>query len=142
MIAEYGLSFRFCFLRVIDILRYIPLATETILIVHFVLESGHVNFGDAERIVNFYKRYGSSDIAGMLRTITAGNEKDFLTYKGETLVHYHSMGEELQKTTTTRIITFPRRLKERLWNARSLEALRLHNCARETAKSQALRYET
>jgi hypothetical protein len=76
--SRYGLCFRFC-------LGLIPTFAKDAfkgrdLEVHFVLESGHPNFGDAERIFNRVKKSrmpNELEIVGMLKTITSGDKVDF-----------------------------------------------------------------
>jgi hypothetical protein len=76
--SRYGLCFR-------HLLSFIPrFAIEAFkgrdLDMHFVLESGHVNYGDADRIFNKVKKSRvkhEQDVVRILRTITAGDKKDF-----------------------------------------------------------------
>jgi Protein of unknown function (DUF3800) len=104
--SRYGLCFRFCLLRTVDILGHM-LGGRGDLDLHFVLESGHNNFGDAERIFGLYKKHGSAHMTKMLRTITAGDKKDFAGLQTADSGAYHTLSSELTRNTAPGTITIP-----------------------------------
>lgn len=78
--SRYGLCFRLCLSVVPDMLRSAFPDDEIDL--HFVLEAGHKNFGDAKRVFDEIKDKGPPHIAGMLRTLTSGDKKEFPGLQG------------------------------------------------------------
>jgi hypothetical protein len=89
--SRYGLCVRYC-------LGFIPaLARESFghrdLEIHFVLESGHANFGDADRIFkNIMKSRmpKEQEIVMMLKTLTTGDKIDFPGLQISDIVAYNS----------------------------------------------------
>jgi hypothetical protein len=45
--------------------------------IYFVLESGHRNYGDAERIFHIVKKRGPAEIAKLLHTISADDKRGY-----------------------------------------------------------------
>lgn len=104
--SKYGLLFRFCLLRIIDLLRY-RLGDPDDLDLYFVLESGHVNFGDALRIFNRLKERGPSDIRRVLKTLIPGDKKDYPGLQGADSGAHHGLDNELGRSKPPGIIRIP-----------------------------------
>jgi hypothetical protein len=102
--SKYGLCFRFCLLRIVDILRY-RLGDPENLALHFVLESGHNNFGDAHRIFELLKK--RPDLAPVLRTITSGEKKEFPGLQGADGGAHHMLDSERGRDKPPGIISIP-----------------------------------
>jgi hypothetical protein len=96
--VRYGLCFRYC-------LGFIPsLAMQAFkgrkLDIGFVLESGHPNFGDADRIFSRVKKSrlpNEQEIVRTLRSVTTGDKIDFPGLQMADVVAYNSF----QHTTRT-----------------------------------------
>jgi Protein of unknown function (DUF3800) len=108
--SRYGLCFRFCLARTMNILRH-AFGDRDDLELHFVLESGHKNFGDADRIFNLVKKRGPPEVSRMLRTITAGDKKDFPGLQGADSGAYHTLDSELKRDKPPGTITIPAPIK-------------------------------
>lgn len=113
--SKYGLCFRFCLLRIVDLLRF-KLGDPDDLQIHFVLEDGHDNFGDAHRIFKDLKKKPS--LAPYLKTMTPGGKKEFPGLQGADGGAYHMLGSERVRTKQQGTITIPAPQK----NVRATEA--------------------
>jgi len=104
--SKYGLCFRFCLLRIVDVLRY-RLGDPDDLQLYFVLESGHENFGDAHRIFNDIKQKGTRDLRLVLKTIIPGDKKDYFGLQGADGGAYHILGSERGRAKLPGTIRIP-----------------------------------
>lgn len=108
--SPYGLCFRYC-------LSFVPvLAKQTFgdreLEINFVLESGHENAGDAERIFHKVKnsRFANDDeraIMAMLNTITFGDKKTFPGLQAADINAYSGYQHELKPDRLT-VVELPK----------------------------------
>lgn len=104
--SMYGLCFRFCLLRVVDIALY-RLGDPDDLSLHFVLEDGHKNFGDAQRIFTILKDRGNERFRHVLKTITSAGKKDFFGLQGADAGAYHILHSERGREKPPSDITIP-----------------------------------
>ena len=72
--SKYGLCLRWAFCFLPDYAQ--GLTGETLKRCHYILETGHPNFGDCDRIFSELKNE-NTDIAPLLGTFTGGDKKDF-----------------------------------------------------------------
>ncbi len=92
--SKYGLCFRMCLSIVPDLVQAALPGREIDL--YFVLEDGHANFGDAQRVLNEFKDRGPPHIAKMLRTATPGRKAEFPGLQGADIPAHLSFGSELK----------------------------------------------
>lgn len=78
--SKYGLCFRMCLSMVPALVQAALPGREIDL--YFVLEHGHENFGDAQRVFDEFKDRGPPHIAKMLRTATPGRKAEFPGLQG------------------------------------------------------------
>ncbi len=119
--SKYGLCFRFCLLRIVDVLRY-RLGDPDDLQLYFVLESGHENFGDAHRIFDDLKQRGPRHLRQILKTIIPGDKKDYPGLQGADGGAYHVLGSERGRAKPPGTITIPAPKK----NVRAAQSPWLH----------------
>jgi hypothetical protein len=74
--SQYGICFRACLSTVPQMIKD-ALPDKGNIDIYFVLESGHKNYGDAERIFHIVKKRGPPEIAKMLHTVSAGDKRDY-----------------------------------------------------------------
>jgi uncharacterized protein DUF3800 len=108
--SMYGLCFRFCLLRIVDLLLY-RLGDPDELEVHFVLEDGHKNFGDAQRIFSLMKNSGPTRLRRLLKTITAAGKKDFPGIQAADAGAYNILRSERERDTSPSMINIPAQQK-------------------------------
>lgn len=90
--SRYGLCFRMCLAIVPDLVRQTWSDHEIDL--HFVLESGHKNYGDAERVFHEVKEDNQPNISNLLRTISSGSKREFPGLQGADVPAHVSFGFE------------------------------------------------
>ena len=99
--SRYGLCFRFMVGVVSNLIR--EAFPNRPLDVHFVLESGHRNYGDAERVFHLIKssKEPKEDwLVAMLRTLTSGDKKDFPGLQVADVLAYNAFAHFTRSPTT------------------------------------------
>jgi Protein of unknown function (DUF3800) len=89
--SRYGLCFRYCLGLIPSLAR--DAFGDRELEIRFVLESGHPNLGDADRIFQKVKRStqaNEQEIVGMLKTSTTGDKIDFPGLQIADVIAYNS----------------------------------------------------
>jgi ASC-1-like (ASCH) protein len=100
--TRYGICFRYC-LGMIPPLAMQAFGTKD-LEISFVLESGHQNFGDAERIFKKVKESREAieqEIVKTLKSVTAGDKIDFAGLQIADVVAYNSFQHVTRKPFPT-----------------------------------------
>jgi hypothetical protein len=107
--SSYGLCFRFTLARMVEIIRH-TYGDRGDIEIDFVLESGHRNFGDAERIFKLVKKQSAPEVSRILRSIRSGGKKEPGLQAADAGA-YHMLGSELKRTNPPGTITIPSPVK-------------------------------